>query len=578
MKVLRKVVTCAVAMLIVSAGTVGSAPAAPADSADRPGTTIRADLARQGARIDDKYTDLTVWDYNGSWTTAADSMPSDYYAKHYPEVKRVQLMTATGGCYDGYPGCGSNRDLFKNPADRSTTTDYDFAPLLHAVRNVVRQGLQPYVVTGNVPIKFTAQPAISGSFGVNLRPPDDYKAYAAYIKALARAAISEFGAAEVRSWKWGVLTEYENGDWFKAADGTPQSTATAYFKLYDHTAKALTDAIGKGKVDIGAHSMTTQDGLWDERLFIDHVAKGRNHATGGIGAPIKFLSFSHYDDNPGEGPPPPHTFASNLATLKDRATAVGLHGIRFAVDEGRILRGSDDRELLPRSVAWSYQSALDASRYATMVNDDVSWFARWDVNTEGYFGTGTEVDPVETNLAKLTSRLGGSRVLATTTAGLPASEENQVGAVAGYDDKSDTLNVLVYNRSDDTSATTSERVTLDIANVTAAKHRPLSARQWRIDDEHANFWPTWNADMTARGMTSDSFDAPWSRDSWTVPRLVNEADRNYWYSRVPAYQKLAALKAEPAGARISGSKLVISANLPPQGVALYQITGVRPGR
>ncbi|MFD3308627.1 hypothetical protein [Streptomyces sp. NPDC058656] len=574
----RRAATCVVAMLTLSAGAVGTAPAAPAPP---PGTTISADLVHQGKRIDEKYTDLTVYNYNKDWTTAADSLPSDYYAKHYPEVKRVQLMTATGGCYVGYPGCGATRDLFKNPADRSTTTDYDFAPLLHAVRNIARQGLQPYIVTGNVPIKFTAQPAIGGA-GVNARPPDDYNAYAKYIKALAQAAISEFGLSEVRGWQWGVLTEYDNGDWFKAADGTSQSTKTAYFKLYDYTAKALTDAIGKGKVNIGAHSMfgmATPESVFDPHLFVDHVAKGRNYATGGIGAPIKFLSMSYYDSTPGVAPPLPFTFENDLTEIRDRAIANGLTGLKYGIDEGRTIGTTDGRALVTRSVGWSFQSAQDASRFATMVDNGMTWFARWEPNTEGYHGSGAEVNPVETNLVKLTAKLKGSRVLATTTAGTPAGTENEVGAVAGYDDKSDTLNVLVYNHSDDTAATTSEPVTLDVANVVAARNRPVTARQWRIDDQHANFWPTWEADMDARGMTSDSFSPGWSRDSLLTPQmLVNDADRDYWYSRVPVYQKLAALKAEPLSARISRSKLVISANLPPQGVALYQITGVRPGR
>lgn len=84
----------------------------------------------------------------------------------------------------------------------------------------------------------------------------------------------------------GVLTEYENKDWFLAADSTPASTKTVDFKLYDYTVAALQTSIGADNLVVGAHSMTVTAALWDELEFIDHVSKGVNFKTGKIGTQL----------------------------------------------------------------------------------------------------------------------------------------------------------------------------------------------------------------------------------------------------------------------------------------------------
>ena len=177
-------------------------------------------------------------------------------------------MAATGG--------NEQRDLFKDPGDRATVTDYDFGRLVAACRNIVRMGLKPMIKTGWVPLKMSAEPKMSKEFGTNIRPPDDYDAYYNYIRAVAGALKKEFGVAKIRTWSWGVGVEFENKDWFEAVDGKGETTKEAYFHLYDTTVAALEDTLGADNVTVGAHSMSVSEGLWDEREFIEHCAKGPN--------------------------------------------------------------------------------------------------------------------------------------------------------------------------------------------------------------------------------------------------------------------------------------------------------------
>lgn len=146
----------------------------------------------------------------------------------------------------GFPGCSSDRDLFVDPTDPSK--GYNFSSLLDALANVVAGGFTPHIITGNVPIALSASPYIGG-FGFNSEPAANWTAYRAYINALAAAAVERFGVSQVRTWWWGVLTEYNNVDWYV---GPPE----AYFELYDTTGCALQDVLGASGVNFGAHMCT----------------------------------------------------------------------------------------------------------------------------------------------------------------------------------------------------------------------------------------------------------------------------------------------------------------------------------
>ena len=140
----------------------------------------------------------------------APEVPDDYFQKRFPFIKRLQLICATAENED--------RDLFKNPNDRTTVTDYDFDRLIRACENILRKGLKPQIKTGYVPLKLSDSPAISGEFKTNLRPPKDYDVYYAYIKAAVDALKARFGLQEMKTWTWGVGQEYDVGLWFMTAD------------------------------------------------------------------------------------------------------------------------------------------------------------------------------------------------------------------------------------------------------------------------------------------------------------------------------------------------------------------------
>jgi len=561
------------ACLIVSTLTCG---ALLSPSGVYAANSININAVLQSDVITNKFNTLNSWHYNSDWGSLASSQPDSYVTSNYPFIKYVRLFTATGGCYTGYSGCsgGNDRDLFVNPADTATMTDYKFDSLKASIRNVLDKGLKPYIVTGNVPVKYSAAPYI-GAFNVNTRPPTDYSTYYDYIKAMADALVSQFGVAEIKTWKWGVLSEFENADWFWDGPGsTPDANAskTAYFKLYDYTVAALQSSIGAGNLTVGAHAMAVTPGLWDPRDFIDHVATGTNYKTGGTGTQINFITASYYDNAPGVYTANSLPFVINR--LRDRAIMNGLTNLQVGVDEGWFLTDTSGKDLFSRSSGTGYQGAYMAKKIKEMVDYNIDWFSVWALNAYGVWG-GASVPTISTNVIALASRMAGERRAGLSIGGSASGSGNVVDGFASYSDSTKKLHVLVYNYNSDPGAASSESLTIAINNIAAVSGGSVNVKSWTVDDTHANFWPRWWSDKGS-SLTSADYGGFWSPRSVEVPAaLTNSAALAYWNSRLGIYQSLAALASSATSpVTVSGNSITLSPTLNPHGVMLYEITNV----
>ena len=294
-------------------------------------------------------------------------------------VEYVQLMQCTGG--------NADRDLFKDPYDKTVLDDYDFTVLIENCRGVLELGAKPMLKLGSVPLKYSEKASADEYFGTNIYPPDDYDVYYNYIAAIAQALVDEFGRDEVLSWRFGVMTEYENSDWFMANSHKPEDAAVEYCKLYDYTVQALIDVIGED-VFVGAHAMAVTEGHWDERIFINHCANGTNYKTGEKGSRICYLAASFYDYSAGEETGGMN-FEKTMKHLKKAADKAGLENLIFGVDEGRLLVGNSsgaiDNQLLTRTVGYTYQGAYDARIYRTMFENNINYFSAWAYLSNGFF-------------------------------------------------------------------------------------------------------------------------------------------------------------------------------------------------
>lgn len=465
---------------------------------------ITVDTSDTGDVIPDIVDNINLWDMGNTFIGAERNEEYDVFEF----VKYVQLMQCTGGTAD--------RDLFVDPYDTTTMTDYKFDRLIENCRGIIEIGAKPHLKLGGVPIKFTSGYEMGG-FDMNVYPPDDYNVYYDYIKAIAQALCDEFGVDEVKTWRFGCMTEYENEAWFKAKSGDPDETAEAYCKLYDYTVQALVDVIGED-VFVGAHSMTVTEGLWDEEVFIRHVAEGTNYANGGKGTRICFLSASFYDSCPGEFTKG-YTLPETIGYLKKTAEKYGLTDLIYGVDEGRLLcgvtRGAGSDELLNRTTGYTWQAAYDARLFTQAITSGADYFSSWNFLTNGIFD-GYPI--ISYHVAQNMAKFEGCEILSADTMAVKTGIKVEIGNLCAVDKETGTLRAMVYNFNNKLSYKGKADVTVKIP---AEDGMTYTVTTYLVNDD-CNYFDEWQADRKTYGIGDDCFS--WSPDDPMLDNSVTLAD------------------------------------------------------
>jgi hypothetical protein len=475
--------------------------------------------------------------------------------------------------YEGYPGTNFDRDLFKEPQNRNVLNDYDFSTLITACHNIVNQGLKPHIRLGNVPVKYSSSPAV-GAFGTNVRPPDDYNVYYNYIKAIADAMKNEFGINEVKSWVWGMTAEIENRDWFCANDETSISTKIEFFKMYDYTVAALQDSLGASNVKVGVHSMIQVDGLWDRLEFIDHCAFGTNYKTGLTGTQLNYIDFSYYEAQAGNSGELENIsgalgLCQSVDKLRDRAIQDGLTNLEYGIGEAGIGSDLDWRFIVNNNMGNSYEGSFDALIFKKLNDLSIKSWSRWALNTEVLW---EGVPGVSSHVNYLAYKMLGENRVDAYKSGTPAESNDIVDSIAGFNSSANTIHVMAFNHNPSFTATGSEDAAINIKNIQPVTGNTVTVKKWMIDDANGNFWPTWWADRASHGV-SDVTVNNYSPLSLTVPSTMTVlADKDYWYSRVPTYQNLAALSYTTTTPALSNNTLTLTSTIAQHGVVFYEIT------
>ena len=567
-------------------------------SSDSP-VTMRCDISQVGAPIGNRFSNMSFWHSGGTtadertWYEWAEQRPENWLIENYPWLQEMQIYVATGGSYIGYPGatgdtckCELNRDLFVDPSDRNNLTDYDFRPLVRACRNMLRQGVKPCLKLHAVPIKYSSKPKI-GWFRVNVRPPDDYDVYYDYLKSCVEAMVDAFGMEEVGSWRWFVMTEMENKDWWEACDESPETTQAEFFKMYDYSVAALEDALGSENVKVGAHAMMlSEGGFWDARTFLDHCVSGTNHKRGSVGSRLDFLAISYYDRSPGEIEKDdlnsPLESGANLCrldpiihTLEHKAKELGMSDLPIEVSEGGILFGMDGKWLWHGlCTGGAFDVSWTALSFKKMIDLDIALWSRWpNTRTAGIF---KGIDVGTTNLLRLLHRMSGDRLVPVTLADAPDGCDSAiVQAVSSYESLSNTVRILVFHHAKDiTVAVDDTPITVQLPDIEALSGGAVTVRKWVIDEDHNDFWKQWEKDRTAHGIKDD--DYRYSRDQvYAQHALKTQAHIDFWHSQKDVYESLSALSMESeADITLSHSTLTLDHVMKCFSIVFYEISNV----
>ena len=517
-------------------------------SKENPGSLDRYEFSfsGEGGTVPDFASSMNLWFTAKESLDNADLNESNNV---FDFVEYIQLMTATGG--------EEARDLFKDPLDRSVRDDYDFTRLIEDCRAIVEHGAKPHVKTGAVPLKLTTDPVI-GTYGVNVYPPDDYNEYYNYIFALATALANEFGREEVASWRFGVLTEYDNPCWFKAKDENPKNNMEAYEKLYDYTVKALQDVLGED-IWISAHSMNVGD-----EDFIRHCAEGTNYATGEKGTHLSGLDVSYYIESPGK--PITVDLGDRIGKTKRIAEKYGLTDLEYGVAEGRVLNGADGEDIESRSVGYTWMGAFDASLYARLWENGCHYLSVWEYLSDELFAGNPLIDY---HVARLMSQFKGStKLLSESSKGVHLTSA-EVKAFGAYDKESNTLRAFAYNFKNSYKYKRNADITLNF-DVPEMADGQVKVTLYRCDDD-CNWYDEWREDWETYGITSDMYG--WSSDDGFMRQLHDENARKIYETELrDKYAECSVLTPETYTAEIKDGKLTLNTKVEANTVVFFEVT------
>lgn len=498
-----------------------------------------------GKVISNKSSLLVMWDHK-EWGFGPGEEHAPHFQENMPFIEYITVMNATGGWLE--------RDLFENPSDPSVTDDYDFSELIAYCRNVLVQGAKPYIKTGMIPLKLSFRTTeeilnyVSGAFGQNKQEPYDYDLYFDYIAAIAQAMVDEFGLEEVQSWRWGVLTEFENSEWLDV--GTPEATCVAYCKIYDYTVAALQSVIGKD-IWVCAHSQTIETSYWNMRDFVKHCSAGTNYYTGETGSHISGLAISYYDITPEQMITSGKLLGETLAELRTYAESIGLYGLSYGTEEGRILSGMDGRQLSTRIVGHTYQAGFDASLLKQAIDYDIDYLMQWNMYANNSLNVMEGIKTVSYHVANRFHYMVGSSLLGSEKTYNNIRPNIECEIVASHNTETNTVYVMGYNFKREMlyDGTKVMRLKLDLPMFEG----DVKVTRYVVDDD-CNFFDEWYPNCQENG--------GYSVDS--VPQFSNSFSPT-------VYEKYTHLIPARGVAELKDGVLTLDAELTGNAVVFYVI-------
>jgi xylan 1,4-beta-xylosidase len=445
---------------------------------------------------------------------------------------------------------------------------YDWRILDRIFDTYHQRGLMPYAQIGFMPQALSVKPEpyqhewrpglpynrVNTGWAY---PPKDYGKWAELVFQWVKHDVERYGRAEVERWYWEVWNEPNIGYW--------QATPEEFHKLHDHAVDAVRRALPTARV--GGPDTAGGGGPF-LRDFLEHCLRGTNHATGGKGTPLDFLSFH------AKGAPKFLDGHVQMGIANQLRTIDGAFAIIASFPELKdkpIVIGESDPEgcAACQGPQLGYRNGTMYSSYTAAVfarKHDLA--AKHGVNLEGaltwafefedqpYFAgfralASDGLDLPVLNVFRMFGKMGGRRLAVQSTAdpGLEAMLRDgvrgtpDVSALASLDARK--LSVLVWHYHDDDVSGPDAAVKLSVSGLPQGRGE-ARVEHYRIDENHSNSFAAW------KRMGS--------------PIAPNEQQ----YGELEAAGKLAQMEA-PATVPIDGGRATLQLALPRQAVSLLML-------
>ncbi|KAK3068672.1 hypothetical protein LTR53_013574 [Teratosphaeriaceae sp. CCFEE 6253] len=429
------------------------------------------------------------------------------------------------GCTDAY-----TEDADGNPMYNWTIIDQIFDTYL-------ARGVKPYAQISFMPKALAIDPEPytfnfdpSNSYNIIFTGwshlPRSWQKWGELIYQWVKHEVELRGEDEVNSWYWEVWNEPNIGYW--------NGTEPEYFQLYDFAIANVRRALPTARVG-GPEVAGGPDGDW-LGLFLDHTINGTNNATGGLGAPLDFISF-HAKGSPtyvnATALVPGHLQMNISASLKNVNDAFAVISSYASQKDKPVIIGEDDPDgcAACQSEAYGYRNGLIFPSYtAVAFSRDIDLATRYGINLEGtltwafefagekYFDgfrvlSTNQIDKPILNLFKMFGKLTGERLVAESSAQLSLDTvladsvrgEPDVGVLAAFNQTEQKLTAMVWNYHDDARPKPDAQVSLDMSGLGKHWRGCESARltHYRIGPTHSNSYTKWLAMGSPQRPTAD---------------------------------------------------------------------------
>jgi xylan 1,4-beta-xylosidase len=422
---------------------------------------------------------------------------------------RAHNLLTTG---DGTPGLkwGSTNAYREDPSGKAI---YDWTIIDRIFDTYLKHGVRPYVEIGFMPKALSTKPEpyqftwtptarYNEIFLGWTQPPTDYRKWGDLVHAWAAHAVARYGASEVNRWYWETWNEPNIGYW----SGTPEE----FQKLHDVATDAVRRALPTARV--GGPDVAGDGGAF-ARAFFEHALRGANHATGGQGTPLDFVSF-HAKGKPTsvDG----HVRMGIAAQLSTIDTGFGLIASYPELKQTPIVIGESDPDgcAACQGPQLGYRnSTVYASYTADAIARTLDLADRRGVNLEGALtwafefegaplfagfralATGSLDLPV-LNVFRMLSLMDAERIAVQSDGAVPLDmivkdgvrDRADVSALASRGAR--RVTVLAWHYHDDDVAGPSAEVGLDIGglpqNLSSCRVRRLA-----VDSDHGNAFTAW---------------------------------------------------------------------------------------
>jgi xylan 1,4-beta-xylosidase len=398
--------------------------------------------------------------------------------------------------------------------DKDGRPVYDWTIVDRIFDTYLERGMKPYVQIGFMPEALSIKPKpYQHQWAPDKRnpldtgwayPPKDYDRWAELVFQWVKHCVEKYGRAEVERWYWEVWNEPNIFYW----KGKPEE----YHKLYDYAADAVKRALPAARVG-GPETAGAGKFLRD---FLEHCLRGKNHATGKVGAPLDFIAF-HGKGNPRVVDHHVRMGLANQLNDADRGFEIVASFPEFR--KTPIVIGEFDPDgcaacpatffpqngyrngtLYACNTAESFARATElADRHGVNLEgiltwafefEDQPWFAGFRVLATN----GVELPVL--NVFRMFGQMGGQRLAVESTGDLGVDvirakgvrDKPDVHAVASL--QTGKLCVLAWNYHDDDVPGPAAAVELALSRLPVA-NGPVLLQHYRIDNRHSNSYAAW---------------------------------------------------------------------------------------